>query len=505
MKLLENEQITFPAELPKTISRDLARDLKFDLRQEKNEFVTTIKSANNNLDYSISRFAPEIPNEKEKQLPLYCPKVQPLLDLAGRLFGGQAVFVVVLNTQRNADWSEGPNEPVASGPLVAKFLAERLNLKWINSEGQIPPELQPRSSTWVDILIDSEAMEDPRTQEQVVARLTRLMRAWKLAGNGDGRIAVTVSGGMPPLKAFFERVPATFVGQQRVKLLEQPECGLPASTTLNYEDRVAEREALRFHCAEALRSCDYATAYGLAGRAKAMAWAEQVRNLLGPLLDLSSTVLKADGVTIKDSPLIACQIEICLCMHDIAGALKRLGLFLESSVLVLILKDHRIHQARLHLDHKDGEILIGRLPGELHYLFRSKMLEENSHGKNRHRMRKLPWLWPSWLAQKKGGQRESGQTLKSLLDAYNGNSDERRKKTSPRDYRNRLTHSSDNLDEVRTCLEKADLLQGVGKPFGKNFLALANIQKLLAGLGPPNLTSAITNQLDALLNTVIEG
>jgi hypothetical protein len=42
--------------------------------------------------------------------------------------GAVEVTVVVLNTRRDLPLPDGRDEPIASGPLVAKFLAERLGL-----------------------------------------------------------------------------------------------------------------------------------------------------------------------------------------------------------------------------------------------------------------------------------------------------------------------------------------------------------------------------------------
>ncbi|MBV5309631.1 hypothetical protein, partial [Chromatium okenii] len=122
-------------------------------------------------------------------------------------------------------------------------------------------------STWLDLLIDHEAMETLTVQNQVVARLNAALRAWMVSGAANQHgILISISGGMPPLKPLIERIPAIWVGQAQVRVLDKPEHSAASVLNLNFSERVTERETLRFHCAEALRSGDYAGAYGLARR-----------------------------------------------------------------------------------------------------------------------------------------------------------------------------------------------------------------------------------------------
>ncbi|MCK7518015.1 MAG: hypothetical protein MZV64_10025 [Ignavibacteriales bacterium] len=90
---------------------------------------------------------------------------------------------------------------------------------------------------------------------------------------------------MPPLKPLIERASAIHVGQTHVTLLDQSERrgrdAPVAASVLNYGERVAERETLRFHCTEALRAGDYAGAYGLARRAGQCSWLTRCATVWG--------------------------------------------------------------------------------------------------------------------------------------------------------------------------------------------------------------------------------
>jgi hypothetical protein len=289
LTLMAKDRIVFPeGPLPQALWREEARDLRFELEvvdEDTGEFIAALRPVDqrHQAGYWVSSHGDVIPNQYEARLPLYCPKVAELLSLTEPTFGQGPLSLVVLNTRRDQPLPDGRDEPIASGPLVAKFLAERLNLVWRDGGGVIPDALEPGVATWVDILTGNEAMEDPVAQARVVRRITDLIKAWQPAG--ERRIAVTTAGGMPPLKPIIERVPATCLGQAAVRLLDRPERGPVAATALDYHARVAERETLRFHCAESVRLGDYASAYGLANRAATQPWARAVRDRLGALLE----------------------------------------------------------------------------------------------------------------------------------------------------------------------------------------------------------------------------
>jgi len=491
--LLHNGDIRFDDKLPRSIDRNVARDLRLEFVQDDDAFLAAIRHPG----YRISDQADTIPNAAESQLPLYCPKVEALLPIARQTFGQEPVSVLVLNTRRAESFSEAASEPVASGPLVAWSLAERLGLEWGDGQGQVPERLAPCTSTWIDILTGDEAMEDPEAQANVVRRINDAMRAWIGVTGADQRVAVTAGGGMPPLKPLIERVPATRVGQRNVWLLDQPERGPATAVVLSYDSRVTESEALRFHCAEALRTGDYAGAYGLASRIANRSWAAKVCALLGPLLDLPGAPLRVADRRLEPFALSACRIETRLCMNDVAGALVRFGTFIDSLVWALIKGDARIRDLRLTCD-RDDECLEGVVPND-NNLFAQKLLERDSKGRNRHGVTGLAWRWPPWLAQRAGGQLYAAQALDRLRLAYSG---------EPRTFRNLLVHGTDtpvDLGRVQTCLVGSGLIDAVARPFGQNFLPAARVSALLTGLGASDLSTAIGKQLSDVLATVIEG
>ncbi|WP_295447112.1 hypothetical protein [uncultured Thiodictyon sp.] len=499
LALMRHGQVRFDNTLPKAINRDLARELRLVFEQEGEDFLASIQHLRHTQDpaYRICGQADTLPNQGETQLPLYCPKVEALLPVARETFAGNPVTVLVLNTRRADGFTEAPWEPVGSGPLVAKCLAERLGLDWVDGQGQVPGRLVPGTSTWVDILAGDEAMEDSSAQEQVVSRLSAAIQAWNPAPGAARQIAVTTSGGMPPLKPLIERVPATCVGQSNVSLLDQPERGPATAAPLNYDTRVAERETLRFHCAEALRNGEYAGAYGLASRAANLPWARQVRDGLGPLLELSGTRLTIKGRQLPPFALTACQIEVFLCMGDVAGALKRLATLIESSTWELIAGDARIRELGLQPD-RGYDCLVGALLPE-HILFTEGLLERNSKGRDHHRVRRLMWSWPHWLKQRVGGQSSAAKALDEMRLAYNG---------EPQRFRNLLVHGPSelvDLDDVKRCMKNSGLIDAVDKPFGQNFLSATKASSLLTALGETDLTAAVSGHLKDVLNRVIEG
>jgi|GEM_PF-2018708 len=507
--LLDQGQIVFPPEpLPKSLRREESQSLRLEFEQEDGVFIASLKTPEGQPStYRISGQAGEIPNAGEPRLPLYCPKVSDLLDVARETFGQEPVTVVVLNTQRHKNFPDGADEPIASGPLVARFLAERLGLAYLDQRdrsGAVPSTLAQTTSTWVDILTGEEAAEDSEVQQRVVRRLAGLVRAWNPKA-GD-KIAITTAGGIPPLKPIIERVPATCVGQAAIRLLDSPEQRGPKKpaprsqatvAALNYGDRVAERETLRFHCVEALRQGDYAGAYGLASRFPNRAWAEAVRNRIGPLLELPGGPLQINGCCLAPFALNAWQVETALCMGDVAGALKRLGLFMESSIWALIGSDARIRRFQLQVDREEN-CLVGDLPQD-HFLFTEGLLRQGNKEKNRHVVLDLTWRWPLWLAEDQGMQTEKTAALERLLNSYNG---------EPRKFRNLFTHGSGTcikLSEAESCLRTMGFIADINKPFGQNFLIARNVNDLLSVLGGPNLASAMGGQLKDLLNRVIEG
>lgn len=513
LALLENDQVVFPEALPDDLRGEEGK-LQLQFEQKGNGFIASVTTRNGACaGYRISDQGDTIPNGAETQLPLYCPKVADLLAVAGATFGDEPVTVVVLNTRRLSTLRDGPDEPIASGPLVAQFLAGRLGLDYRDHGGAVPSTLESGTSTWLDILIGAEAMEDSEAQQQVVRRLTGLIRAW--TPGGDRKVAITPAGGMPPLKPIIERVPATCLGQTAIRLLESPERGRGSATVnaLNYDARVAERETLRFHCTEALRQGDYAGAYGLARRFSGASWAGEVRDLLGPLLELPGGPLKIERRQLEFFALSACQVEIALCLNDAGGALKRFAQFLESSIWALIMGDARIRQLKLKVK-RDRECLIGGLAKE-HELFKRDMLTTEWTNPKQHRVQKVLARWPDWLKQPAGGQQAIASALYDLKRRYlkepkvpSGYPGSAPRLRSLRDYRNRLVHGSRepvSLQQVETCLRQVGLIQGLGQDFGRNFLQISQVDELLSGLGVSGLGTTVGKRLETLLNTLIEG
>lgn len=505
LNLLCRERIRFDPELPPPVERELADRLRFEFAHDPDtdEFLAALHPA----EYRLSQRAELIPNDREDRLPLYCPKVAPLADRAREIVGKQALAVLVLNTRRAEDFgAEARDEPIASGPLVARYLAERLGLTWQESAGRMPESFGAGCATWIDILTDREAMEEPEAQGRVVERLNAALRLWSGGGQDEPRVLLTTSGGLPPLKPLIERVSATRFGQPSVSLLEQPERGARSATAtaLNYGERIAERETLRFYCVDALRQGDYAGAYGLARRAGDAGWAGTVWNRLGPLLELPGQPLQLKGMPVEPFILHACQVETRLCMGDVAGALLRLGPFVESVAWKLIASDARIRTLGLTVD-RANECLQGAIPWD-HPLFATQVqyFRPNFEGTDQHRVNGLTWEWPKWLAEPQGGQRDAALALIQVCVVYN--SDQRG--MSPRQYRNLLAHGTDQavaLSEIGACLKTRGLIAATGQDFGDNAMATDRMTALLAALGAADLKETMRDYLADVRQRIIEG
>ena len=490
---LREGHVRFESELPRQLPRGVAQDLRLVFEKDGDVFAVGLDHKGDR--YRISAVENEIPNAQETQLPLFCPKVQASLPVARERFGDGQVSVLVLNTRRDLAFREGPSEPVAAGPIVSRFIAEALGLRWVDGDGGVPNRLEHGTARWLDILTGHEALEDEEAQRNVVARLGAALGAWE--GGPDVRVAVTTSGGLPPLKPLIERVPATRFGQDRVLLIDAPERSPVVAVPLAYGSRVSEREALRFNCAEALRAGDFASAYGLAGRAGDAAWAAQAHDGLGALLELPGEPIRLQGRSLPPFALTACSIETRLCMGDVIGALTRLGTFLESTAWELISRDVRIGELTLKVD-RDEECLVGRIPPG-HVLLNNRLVEEDGKGPNHHRVVGLTWRWTSWLRGRKGGHAAAGAGFGDFVDRYNDGA---------KNLRNRRIHGSETPvlpGDVEVCLKEAGLMTGSHLPFGDNFLALDEVVAICAGLGFAQLGARMRAHLDGVLTRVIEG
>lgn len=508
LRLIEREQIIFPDELPGNLSLPgLNPRLEFEFIAE-NEFLATVSLNRGKTDdtsghtYRISAFDDTIPNDAEAKLPVYCAKLHELLDVARRSFGDQPVAVVVLGTKRDERANESENEPIASAPLVARFLADRLNLEFQNNQGEIPEVLSPGTSTWVDILRGQERAEDSDAQRSVVNRLSRVIRLWNSGISPDtGKIFVTTSGGIPPLKPLLERIPATCLGQQSVDLLDKSAKSAPTKIVqLNYTDRVIEQETIRFHCAEALRELDYVAAYGLASRYRKELWSQAVVQLLGSLLELGDLPLEVNSKRIDDRlVLAACQIEISLCMGDSINALQRLGVLIETGIWKLIETDQRILAAGLTVDRGEGFLQgdnIQTIPERL----------RRTYTDNTYKVENLTISWPIWLKNNAGGQLRKATALKNLVDCYNRRE---RQGLSIRDCRNHLVHGDKakplDINDLDNTFKSCGLMKAKREPFGGNFLSCDVVSKFIRSLNLNEQISLVSGMLACLTEIVIWG
>lgn len=271
----------------------------------------------------------------EMQLDIFCPKAQPLLppilgDLgAAGLQPAQGV-VLVLNTWRDNE----PEEPLAAGPVVAQFLAQRLGLRW-NPEFARGDALSCGETVWVNVLRGEETIES--SAEQVIQRINAALCAAAQCIASPVRVYVTPAGGLPKLKPLLPILAAQHFGRDRVCLVEEPERNktrrpvscLPMGTTL------LEHQALRLQAVEQIDRGAWHAAYGVAGAALITMpdaeWALTLQRLVATILDLPGRAARG-SVNVNATSRLALQVEMAWTEGSVRHAVMLTGAFLERFV-----------------------------------------------------------------------------------------------------------------------------------------------------------------------------
>lgn len=478
LALLRTGRLTYPdGPLPETAPDELG-DVRLDLVCESDAFVAC---------YNPSRFR-LVPGSEtvSDSFPVYCPKLQPLAsstDFLRDIGPRRDVTIVVLNTTRDPDPRTNPAEPVAAGPVVSRYLAERLNLKWIDFGGSLSEgaALAAGVGTWVDMLRGGETVENEISQQCVRDRLHEIIDAWERSTKGRRSIAISTGGGVPALKEVIERIAATRYGDGAIRLLLVPERGEPKAPVLRYSDKWSEREALRFHCTEALRQGDLISAYGLARRYDRQPWARRVKDTLGPLLELPCEDENQVGsLSLKPWELRACRVEACLSRGDVAAAIKALGAFLESAIWALLERSDKLREEGLNVIVGE-ERIEGCWPSNPEL---QKLLSPELESAERYEVKNL-WGWPPWLEEHEPNAKNkaAATALKSLCGKYLNNSSG----VSLKDVRNRLAHGAGprvTLGEATDLLKQRGIVSDkFPEVFGNNLMARGSVKDLLAALG----------------------
>lgn len=311
LRLVRAEQLAFPC-------YDFIPD-----RQELGKLALTpdgLRFLSNDEDCDLARQK----GDPSECVPVLCPKLEPLIKLFATV---DEIAVLAINTSRDS----GDKEVLAAGPVAAKFVSERKSIKWIDgtSNESRSSSFTYGSSTWVDVLIEDERLEE--NEQRVVERIDTFLA--ELNELAPDRVIVTTSGGLPPLKELPPIVASRWFGRGKVELCNATEGGQLIQSSFSRSR--AEIESLRLQATEGLSSADIFSALGAASATLAIEpechWAKEIqwfgRRVYG---------VRASGKAPSYAPglpkcaLIACRIESDLANGEDLSAISQLGTLIEN-------------------------------------------------------------------------------------------------------------------------------------------------------------------------------
>jgi hypothetical protein len=506
--------LTLSADVPKTVEGKPPISVRIEQEEIDGEPMYAIALEPNAAP--VCRISPtgyELPNAHEGKLQLFFPKVTRLVSAINGARGADPITVVVLNTRRTEGRMEA-KEPVAAGPLVARFIAQQLAVELIDGGQKLTGMLPDNTCTWLDILQGQETLEDPAIEAALPSRLNAVLTATALK-SGD-RVVISTAGGLPGLKAIIERIPAIYVGLAAISVLDDPEnAGSQRPELRPLAEKWADRETLRFHCAQALRDGDYASAYGVARRRLPAAWATAVVRGIGPLIELP-TLANAAQVRpfdrFKPFELRAVRIEAALVMGDALQAIRQLHTFIESVTWTILRRSQTLPRLGLTVS-LDEEVIFCRgrpLPDGLHELLSQEQLRVDNYSPSGGSI--FRGSLAGWLLEREADPhlKISLCALIKTVDCYRSRSN-RQVKDGLNDLRNAFSHGA-GLTVDPTHAQKrmlgSGLAQSVGEAFGSNFLAVDHVRAVISGLrsaGAPNLEIDVRRALDEALGAVVRG
>ena len=203
---------------------------------------------------------------EDGKIQLEPAKIRPLVKSLQENSAVTVKAVIVLNTHRNPESHWAENEPIAVGPILAKWLAQVFELKYADEANQTGIGI----SGWVNIL-DGNMEESgvPGTSDyplnrEIVRRIDEHLRAIHAEWNNITTLEayLAVGGGLPSAKSLLKSVASFHFGRRYVKELHVPKgrekglAWLPVPITA--EDSFLARE----HAVALIRQGDFAGAYG---------------------------------------------------------------------------------------------------------------------------------------------------------------------------------------------------------------------------------------------------
>lgn len=256
--------------------------------------------------------------------------------------------VIVLNTHRDSESQWAENEPIAVGPILAKWLAEVFELEYGDKANQTGIGI----SGWLNILdSDMEESGAPGTPDyplnrEIVRRVDKHLQAihaeWKNTSPLEAYLAI--GGGLPSAKSLLKSVASFHFGRRYVKELHVPKgrekglLWLPVAVTA--EDSFLARE----HAVSLIRQGDFAGAYGAVKHLKDVSyeknWVKKVADVSayfgGQLKYREDLPDYLKDFAKPESPrclLVAMRTEAALLSNRIADAISLTCTFWDSAIL----------------------------------------------------------------------------------------------------------------------------------------------------------------------------
>lgn len=307
---------------------------------------------------------------RDAPLPLILPKIEPICSSLEAFDTSPPESVLVFNTRRVDD----PSEPIAAGPLTARRLATRFDLKPMVLGDPMGTVLSVGSaSTSIDLVCGRERFEHEDTLRLCQQRLLRVCRAIERY-YPRAHIWLTDSGGAPQIKDLVRRFIRTFFGADRITMLTVGERSgeiliAPSTGEPSWTDGDRTRAAV----AEALRARRLVAAYGLASALRDVAtsedsaWVSAVLDTTAALCMLPA--LSDSRTAFSEMPsclLVAARCEAAVAQGDVKSLLLQLSTLFEVLIPELLRRHPLFQHSGVRIHTRSNYVAVSSTPALEH-------------------------------------------------------------------------------------------------------------------------------------------